>query len=205
MKLTIDDLSIRLLSNPRSNPGRLNKVKEEREKPKPDWTVRLIEQTAIYSQLKANVTSRLATIRVLSDTIGEQGDAEFEAMVHDFIRTSRQIGARTVLCTFATSHIRKDLPNFPDLTVTFIFRYNFYLSLEGWVNTIERFNRILRRIAREEGLILIDLEAVLAGHEEYFRDFVHFTPNGHAIVAEVMHDTLLANSSLLNRHHFLMP
>src|SRR5215470_14252433 len=118
MSNTISDLSKRLLSNARSSPGRLDKIQEEGVKPRADWTVRLIEQTAIYSQLKGHVTSRLATKRVLSDTIGERGDAEFEAMVHDFIRTSRRIGATTVLCTFATSHVRKDLPNFPNTAIT---------------------------------------------------------------------------------------
>ena len=169
-----------------------------------NWTVWLVEQTAIYAQLKGHLTSRLATKRVLADSLGSAGDARFEEKIRAFIAATRGAGAIPILCTFATSHVRRDLPNFPDSAVTLIFKYNIYLSLAGWVEAIERFNNILRHIAAEEGLVLIDVENAVAGHEDYFRDFVHFTPRGHSAVATAIRDALIANSQDIKRQHVVM-
>jgi lysophospholipase L1-like esterase len=67
-----------------------------------------------------------------------------------------------------------------------------YLSLSGWFETITRFNQTLKRVAYEEHIRLVDLDSVVSGHPEYFRDFVHFTPEGHQKVAEAIHAGLQA-------------
>ena len=195
MSTSITGLSKRLLSGASHKSTRREAIKvEQGKKAKPlDWTIRLVEHSAIFAQLKGNITSRLATKRLLSDSLGPQGDAEFESMVRGIIATTRKVGAVPILCTFASSHIRGDLPSVPDSVTTLIFKYNIYLSLEGWIGTIEHFNEILRRIAAEEKLTLIDLEHEISGHHEYFRDYVHFTPEGHAAVARVIHQALLAS------------
>jgi hypothetical protein len=206
MSSTITSLSKRLLSGagPRTPRNDTDKPIVQKTKKPLDWTVWLVEQTAIYAQFKGHLTSRLATKRVLADSLGSAGDAQFEAKVRAFIAATRGIGATPILCTFATSHVRRDLPNFPDSAVTLIFKYNIYLSLVGWVETIERFNNILRHIAAEEGIVLIDVENTVAGHEDYFRDFVHFTPRGHSAVATVIRDALIANSQNTRRQHVVM-
>ena len=194
MSTSINVLSKRLLSGASIRTSGLREEGETISHSKPSWPVQLIESTSIYAQLKANVASRVGTNRILSVTLGDRGDREFERSVREFIRTVRTLGSVPVLCTFATSHVRKDLPAFPDPVVTSLFQYNAFLSLEGWVYTVERFNGILRRIASEDDVILIDLEGVLAGKQQYFRDFVHFTPQGHVLVAQAMRDALLTFS-----------
>jgi hypothetical protein len=206
MSSTITSLSKQLLSGASERMPRPNMDKGDSVTTwKPlNWTVWLVEQTAIYAQLKGHLTSRLATKRVLADSLGSAGDARFEEKIRAFIAATRGAGAIPILCTFATSHVRRDLPNFPDSAVTLIFKYNIYLSLAGWVETIERFNNILRHIAAEEGLVLIDVENTVAGHEDYFRDFVHFTPRGHSAVATAIRDALIANSQDIKRQHVVM-
>jgi hypothetical protein len=198
MSSTITSLSKRLLSGSASKTPR-DGSNLQNSKKAVDSTVWLVEQTAIYAQLKGHLTSRLTGKRVLSDSLGRSGDAEFDAKIRGFIAATRNIGATPILCTFATSHVRRDLPDFPDSVTTLVFKYNIYLSLTGWVETIERFNNILRHIAAEEGILLIDVEKEIAGRHDYFRDFVHFTPPGHAAVASVIQRPLVTRSQDASR------
>lgn len=197
MSITIGSLSKQLLSGTNRSVGGQGIVKKDasRKDKMMRWAGWLVEQSAIYAQLKGHVTSRLATQRVLSDSLGSRGDMEFEKRIRGFVLTTKRIGAVPILCTFATSHVRRDLSKFPASVVTFVFKYNIYLSLEGWVTTVERFNAIIRGIAEEEKVPLIDLDHEISGHHEYFRDYVHFTPEGHAAVAGVIHQALLTSVS----------
>lgn len=191
MSLTITQLSKRLLGS----KGMYRKKGGEPEGSGAglslNWGQRIIEATTLYAKLKGHITASLGTMRVLSNGLGQEGESAFEREVLEFVRAVRAEGAIPVLCTFATSHSRKDLPHFPYDVVTGIFQYNSYLSLEGWVTTIERFNDIIRQVGAREGVFVVDLELDIAGHAEYFRDFVHFTPKGHAAVAAVLAHRLL--------------
>lgn len=191
MSLTITQLSKRLLGGKGMYRKKGGEKAESGAGLSLDWGQRMIEATTVYAKLKGHVTGSLGTMRVLSNGLGQKGETAFEQEVQDFVRAVREDGAVPVLCTFATSHTRKDLPHFPYNVVTGIFRYNSYLSLEGWVTTVERFNDIIRQIGAREGILVVDLEREIAGNSEYFRDFVHFTPKGHEAVAVVMSRRLL--------------
>jgi hypothetical protein len=194
MSIQISEISKKLLSGHRPDRGKPKLAQESSTKPRPNWIVRTFEETSLYAQLKGNVSNRLTGQRVLADSLGGQGEREFEQLIRAFIRSARQIGAEPVLCTFATSHQRKQMPNIPGEVSGFMFRYNIYLSVDGWLDTLERFNAILKRLAAEEQLLLVDLDAEISGRSEYFRDFVHFTPAGHERVARA----LLARLALRN-------
>ncbi|MFO0733698.1 MAG: SGNH/GDSL hydrolase family protein [Nitrospiraceae bacterium] len=157
--------------------------------------VKVFGASSIYALPKGNLSNRLAGQRLLADSLGEQGDAAFEQQVAAFVKAARQIGAEPVLCTFATSHTRSQFPNIPSTVGSFLFRYNLYLSLIGWLDTVERFNQVIRRMAATEHLRLVELDTVLSGREEYFRDFVHFTPEGHALVAQTIFSRLRQESA----------
>jgi hypothetical protein len=160
----------------------------------PDWTVRLIESTTTYDILKGYFTAWLASTRVLSDGLPAAARLEFERRVREFIGVARENGVTPVLCTFATSHRRGDLDAFPSSVITFLFKYNMHLSLRGWVETVEALNESLRKIAREEEILLVDVSGALRGHPDYFRDFIHFDSTGHAAVAEAIATALLVTS-----------
>jgi hypothetical protein len=71
-----------------------------------------------------------------------------------------------------------------------MFLYNDYLSVIGCFETVERFNQIIIETAEKEGCMLIDLQKQISGKNKYFRDFVHFSPGGHVIVAEILANSL---------------
>jgi len=149
----------------------------------PNWIQRTCEETTVFKHLKTQLTARLTKARVLLDTLGAEGEERFEAFVGEFVEAARELGAEPVLCTFATSHVRSNLDELPSEYEYNLLRFNIQLSLEGWLDSVERNNRVLERIAREEGLTLVDVAGALAGRSEHFRDFWHFRPEGHRIAA----------------------
>jgi hypothetical protein len=198
MSLQISDLSKKLLGGRRSDLSWSRRAEGSSAKPQPNWVVRVFEETSLYAQLKGNVSNRLTSQRVLADSLGSEGEKEFERLVRGFIHAARQVGAEPVLCTFATSHQRGQLPDIPRDVLGFMFRYNVYLSVEGWFDTLERFNTIIKQLSAQEQIQLIDLDAELSGHSQYFRDFVHFTPVGHERVARALLTGLARRSGTLS-------
>lgn len=185
MSLTIGSLAKHVFSKKRPQVAPSFEGWGPVEKPF-SWANRLVEQTTIYANLKGQLTSRIGTARVLANDLGLQGEQEFAAMLRDFIGAARAIGSVPVLTTFATSHTRKQLAHFPQDIALGLFKYSSFLSVEGWVTSVERLNTVVKRVATDEGVMLIDIESAVADHPEYFRDFVHFTPAGHEAVAKTM-------------------
>jgi len=187
MSIQINKLSKQLLSRRQSGSSREKSLDISKLKSQPSRIAQLYENTSLYALLKGNISNRLTGQRVLADSLGEQANLQFETQVNEFVNSVRQIGAEPVLCTFATSHTQRNMPDVPKEVTGFLFRYNVYLSLFGWFETINNFNRILRRVAEEQHIRLVDLDVELSGRTEYFRDFVHFTPRGHEKVAEAIY------------------
>src|SRR5262249_44011484 len=144
----------------------------------------------LYSVLRANVSSRLAQQRVLADGLGEEGNRQFEKRVRDFIASCRRRKITPVLCTFATAYQEEDLNSAPRPVVDNLFRYNIYLSFKGWAKSIHSFNRVLENVAREEHLVLIDVNGAYGGKPALFRDMWHFTPEAHALVGRTIAEAL---------------
>lgn len=147
-----------------------------------DWGTRFVERSTLRPLLKEHVSSRVTLLRPLADSLEPGGEAAFTARVRSFVALCRRLGVRPVLCTCAVSHDREN----PEQLPRHVFRFNLRVSRRGWHDTIERWNEVLRRVAREEGVPLVDVAAELLGRGEFFVDFVHFTARGHAEVARLL-------------------
>lgn len=154
----------------------------------PNWIVRLAEQTTIYELLRMNLTTKVVEARLLENHFPAEAELEFANRVLGAVQEIRAIGGQPVLCTFATSHDRRLLSSLP---IGGMLRWNMYLSAEGWVDAVEVLNQTLRRVAREQDLVLVDVNSAVGGRPELFRDFVHLNRDGHRIVAETIAQTLL--------------
>ncbi len=190
MSLTVGSIAKRIYSGNRVQASPSLNQKEKAGGPI-TWLNRLVEETTIYANMKGQVAARIGANRVLANDLGVQGEREFADMLHEFIGAARAIGATPVLTTFATSHTRKDLSEIPEEIALGLFKYSSFLSVEGWVASIERLNAVMKRVAAQEGVMLIDVESAVAGRPQYFRDFVHFTPEGHEAVAQTMRTALV--------------
>ena len=157
----------------------------------PSRIARWAERMTIYRHLKTQITTRLTRARLLRNSLGEDGETLYLTWVREFVAMARSLGAEPVLCTFATSHGTADLVHLPPAYEQQILSFNVHLSMQGWAATVERWNLGLERLARDEGLLLADVAAEMRGRPELFRDFWHFTPEGHSRVAGLIARTLL--------------
>lgn len=150
----------------------------------------VFEATSTYAQLKNQITSRLTRGRVLAARLGDDGNALFIRRVEAFLDACDDLGVRPVLCTFATSHTAETLDAMPADSVDNLFRYNIHLSVRGWIASVAELNDALRELAERRDVPLIDLAAELTGRADLFRDFTHFSREGHEAVARVFADGL---------------
>jgi hypothetical protein len=186
MSMDIVDLSRKHLgaNKPSGKPSRQD---DEPGEAIPESALRkAAAETTTYTTLKANLTPWIAGQRVLADDLGDAAEQDFEWRIRDFLHAVRESGALAVLTTFATSHGKEEAGRLPLTVRQFMLRYNRYLSPEGWARTVARFNAAVRRIASEEGVVLVDCEQAMTGEVGYFRDYVHFTPAGHKKVADLL-------------------
>ena len=172
MSTDVDDLTKRvLLGDPKG------------EASEPLFNPRLwLEHTTTYPILKSQLSSRLTRMRILARTLEPDGSKRFERRVRDFLTATREIGAVPVLCTFAGSVDRDAAEDLP----LHVYRFNIRLGRDGWHDSLDRWNDIIRKVGREEGVPVADVNAVLHGQGEKFVDFVHFTKEGHEDVARVL-------------------
>lgn len=152
----------------------------------PSWGERLYRKTTSYELLNALVTTRLSALRPSSDDIGTEARAAFRRRLVRFVDEVRALGAEPVLCTFSTSFSPSASAPVPSDVELFVHRYSEHLSARGWLAAVEQLNGVIRDVAQERRVLLVDTVAVLAGREEMFRDPVHFTTEGHGVLADTI-------------------
>ena len=158
-----------------------------------------IQSMTTYRPLKSHVTSRLAEHLPLWDDLDKHtppgspsAEASFAADVEAFVDATLALGAKPVLVTFATAYGPGEAEEIPGDIVRQNLAMNIVLSAEGWTRAIASFNKTLKAIATRRGLVCIDLASEMRDRPELFRDLWHFTPAGHAHVAELLDKALVA-------------
>ena len=110
--------------------------------------------------------------------------ALFESHVRSLLDSARATGARVALLTHANAFHKQSQHNASLLQAW----QKFYPRATG--NTLIEFdaqaNAILRRLAREYDVALIDVAEQVAGEPADFADFSHFTDSGATKVAEAL-------------------
>lgn len=66
-----------------------------------------------------------------------------------------------------------------------------YMSIDGLLAAYDEYNRVIRTVARETGVLLIEGEKRIPGDEVHFADSVHFTDSGSYLMAERVSEALL--------------
>jgi len=57
-------------------------------------------------------------------------------------------------------------------------------------DSVEAYNDVTRKIARENGVTLVDLARTMPKSSRYFYDFIHYTPQGAQAIADILDDSL---------------
>lgn len=158
------------------------------------WAARLYRGSTTYELLNANVTTRLSAAQLLNDDLGLEAREAFRRTLVDFADGVRALGAEPVLCTFSISASPSSRGAIPPDVVLFVHRWTKHLSARGWLKAVEDLNSVIRDVAREKDALLVDTAAVLTGREDLFRDVVHFTREGHGVIAGAIASVLARRS-----------
>lgn len=153
------------------------------------WLARLrrgFEGTTLYALLTQGLKTRLMAARPLHDALPAAAEREYARRLREFIRICRAHAIVPVLATFAIRYQDDDTGRFSDETERSLLQYNPYLSKQGWLTSVRRFNAIIRQTAREQGVLLVELAEPMSGRDDWFRDFSHFSAAGHERMAELI-------------------
>lgn len=185
MSLDIEMLSYQFLGGKSVNIEIQNTdVEEKIDISISDFIEREIEYTTLYSHLRRFVGGSILLASLLYDDMGDDAANLFKKTLEDFIRACEMIEAEPILTTFAVRFNHNNISQISYDGKLWLMRYGEHLSPKGWVDTINKYNEIIRQVAEENNLICVDVEDAISGQQEHFTDFVHFTNEGHHIVGK---------------------
>lgn len=194
LSMDIASLSRRFLARTESEVVNRNKEGTDRASGapggEPSWAARLFKQSTVYALLNANVTTRLSAAQLLNDDIGLAAKEDFRRTLLEFVDGVRALGAEPVLCTFSISISPRSPPPIPRDVALFVYRWNEHLSVRGWLTAVEQLNGVIGDVAEDEHILLVDAAAALTGREDLFRDPVHFSLEGHSVLADTIASAL---------------
>lgn len=147
---------------------------------------RYFQNTFIYRDAREFIGSTTLLSAPLANGLPAAANHEFREMLEHFVTTVRKEGATPVLCTFAASFNLSNENSMNYRTRTWMLFWDEYLSPHGWLQTIATWNNIIRSVAKQRGLPLVDLAKQIGGHPYLFKDPVHFTEEGHLAVARAI-------------------
>ena len=71
-----------------------------------------------------------------------------------------------------------------------------YMSIHGLIQGYAEYNDVVREVASETGVVLIDGENSIPGDAQHFADSVHFTDKGSHLMARRVARGLIQSSRL---------
>ena len=71
------------------------------------------------------------------------------------------------------------------------------MTVEGLLRAFDECNRVIRQVAKEKAVLLIEEETSIPAEDKYFTDSVNFTNDGNRLMTQRVIQDLL-NSELFN-------
>jgi lysophospholipase L1-like esterase len=161
--------------------------------PLPKFELRIADRMRIVlkSVLPSRFQSRLRQHEIdrdeaqykLMDRVPEENVFRFRADLLALIVALNARGLEPVLVTHADAF--GEHPNAPDHNLLIAWR-KFYPMLKeaGFIDMERRMNDVMRSIAPEENVVLVDAAREIPPTSEYFADFSHFTNAGSQLIAQ---------------------
>ena len=114
----------------------------------------------------------------------------FYSDLKSLVKASK-LAAKTVIMPTFTHHLRRkqSFEKRKEAAITNLY-YMPHLSIEEMLLGYETYNEIIKEIAEEEDIILVDGEYEIDGTKEMFVDSVHFTDRGSKSMADRMYKRL---------------
>ena len=124
--------------------------------------------------------------RARHDRLDDRGIEEYARRLADLIDVCRNTGAQALLCTCPRSFDHGEALGDQYALAATALANNPALSLTGLNDAFDRYNEVIRRIADEKAVPLIDLDRLIARGSDYFVDAIHLNDRGHRLVGEIV-------------------
>lgn len=110
--------------------------------------------------------------------------APFEADMRALVQAAKSVAPVVAVATFSVQYRRNQTSEVQARAASTSLYYMPYMSVEGLLDSFEAYNAVIRAVADEEAILLIDGEETIPGDSVHFNDSVHFTDAGSAAMAE---------------------
>ncbi len=127
-------------------------------------------------------------------TLDRIAPASLDALEVDLrcaLRTARELRMTAILVTHANRFGNLIRPDDADRLTQWRLQYP-EMQESGFVNLEERANKVIRKVALDENVLLVDAAAALNGHADWFADHAHFSNAGSARMGALLAQAVLA-------------
>lgn len=125
----------------------------------------------------------------------KQLSSGFRERLINLVRESQKVAELVAIATF--SHKLRHEQTFKEQlkTANTALYYMPYMSIEGLLSGYEEYNRVIREVTKETGVLLIEKEMSIPGDDAHFNDSVHFKDAGSKLMAKRVSDALLGSNA----------
>jgi lysophospholipase L1-like esterase len=137
-------------------------------------------------------------LEVDTNTLG----TEYRQILTDLVRAAQSSAKLVAVATFSIQPRREQPPERQMRASASALFYMPFVTPATIIETYDRYNQIIREVARDTGAMLIDGEDEIPGDPAHFTDSVHFTDLGSEVMAARISRALIGNSDFrqLVRH-----
>ena len=121
----------------------------------------------------------------------------FRRRLSDLIQHAKAISPLVVIATFTHQFRREQNPDEQLRAAEVSIFYMPYMDLERLFQGFEEYNNVIREVANQENIILIEEENEIPGNTLYFNDSIHFKDAGSQKMAARILKRLLTNTQFL--------
>ena len=152
----------------------------------------LVEKNLRVMTAQRMAENREGLLNVDANALG----SEYKQALTDLVRAAQRTAKLVAVATFSIQP-RRDQP--PEQQMRASGSALFYMPFVTPATIIDaygQYNRVIREVAHETGVLLIDGEDDIPGDPAHFTDSVHFTDLGSKAMAERISRSLIDNSDL---------
>ncbi len=120
----------------------------------------------------------------------ETSSHDFHQRLTNLIREAKRVAPVVCLVTFSQRARAEQAPEERREASSSSLYYMPYLGVDAILSGFEEYNRVIRQVAAETGVLLVEGENDIPGDAAHFRDSVHLTDQGLALQAERVFEVL---------------
>ena len=152
----------------------------------------LVEKNLLVLQAQRTARAGQGRLEVDPATLGE----EFRQGLTQLVRAAQQNAKLVALATFSIQLRRDQSPEQKMRAAESAFFYMPFATTQLLIDGYERYNQIVREVAKETGAMLIEGENEIPGDPAHFADSVHFTDAGSRAMAQRISRALISSPML---------